>query len=111
MSETHEHPNYVKIWYWLLVLLAISVVGPMFEIPALTLLFTLLESDAVFIVFFCFPWIEPTVSTLNKAGGVISKVTSLSSVVSSIVSPTFPAKSIKSIEMGMTPSESDSVNT
>ena len=38
MSETHEHPNYVKIWYWLLVLLAISVAGPMLEIPAITLI-------------------------------------------------------------------------
>ena len=38
MSETHEHPNYVKIWYWLLVLLAISVAGPMLEVPALTLI-------------------------------------------------------------------------
>ena len=38
MSETHEHPNYVKIWYWLLVLLVISVVGPMLEIPAITLI-------------------------------------------------------------------------
>ena len=38
MSETYEHPNYVKIWYWLLVLLAISVVGPMLEVPAITLI-------------------------------------------------------------------------
>ena len=38
MSEVHEHPNYVKIWYWLLVLLAISIAGPMFEIPVLTLI-------------------------------------------------------------------------
>ena len=38
MSEAHEHPNYVKIWYWLLVLLAISVVGPMLEIPAVTII-------------------------------------------------------------------------
>ena len=38
MSETHEHPNYVKIWYWLLVLLAISVAGPMLEVPAITLI-------------------------------------------------------------------------
>ena len=38
MSETHEHPNYVKIWYWLLVLLAISVAGPMLEIPSITLI-------------------------------------------------------------------------
>lgn len=38
MSETHVHPNYVKIWYWLLVLLAISVAGPMLEVPAITLI-------------------------------------------------------------------------
>lgn len=33
----HEHPNYVKIWAILVVLLAISVVGPMFEIQIVTL--------------------------------------------------------------------------
>ena len=38
MSEAHEHQNYVKIWYWLLVLLAISVAGPMLEIPAVTII-------------------------------------------------------------------------
>ena len=38
MSEAHAHPNYVKIWYWLLILLAISVAGPMLEIPWLTIL-------------------------------------------------------------------------
>ena len=38
MSDAHTHPNYIKIWYWLLVLLASSVVGPMFEIPALTII-------------------------------------------------------------------------
>ena len=38
MSEAHAHPNYIKIWYWLLVLLAVSVAGPMFEIPALTII-------------------------------------------------------------------------
>ena len=41
MSEagyaTH-HGNYVKIWAILVVLLAISVVGPMFEIRSVTLL-------------------------------------------------------------------------
>ncbi len=36
MSESHAHPNYVKIWFWLLILLAISVAGPMLEIPWLT---------------------------------------------------------------------------
>jgi caa(3)-type oxidase subunit IV len=38
MSEAHTHPNYIKIWYWLLVLLAISVAGPMLEIPAITII-------------------------------------------------------------------------
>ena len=38
MSEAHAHPNYIKIWYWLLVLLAISVAGPMLEIPAITII-------------------------------------------------------------------------
>ena len=37
-AEEHAHPNYVKIWLWLVVLLAISVVGPMFGIKALTLI-------------------------------------------------------------------------
>ena len=36
MSETH-HTNYVRIWAILLVLLVISVIGPMFEIQWLTL--------------------------------------------------------------------------
>ena len=36
MSEAHDHPNYVKIWYWLLILLAISDAGPMLEIPWIT---------------------------------------------------------------------------
>ena len=36
MSETHAHPNYIKIWFWLLILLAISVAGPMLEIPWIT---------------------------------------------------------------------------
>jgi caa(3)-type oxidase subunit IV len=39
MSEAaHHHPNYVKIWAILVVLLVVTVVGPMFEIRALTLL-------------------------------------------------------------------------
>ncbi|MBC8257610.1 MAG: cytochrome C oxidase subunit IV family protein [SAR324 cluster bacterium] len=38
MSETYAHPNYIKIWFWLLILLALSVAGPMLEIPALTIL-------------------------------------------------------------------------
>ena len=36
MSEAHAHPNYIKIWFWLLILLAISVAGPMLEIPWIT---------------------------------------------------------------------------
>jgi caa(3)-type oxidase subunit IV len=39
MSEEHaHHPNYVKIWAILVVLLVVSVVGPMFGIRAVTLL-------------------------------------------------------------------------
>lgn len=39
MSEAvHHHPNYVKIWAILVVLLVITVIGPMAEIRALTLL-------------------------------------------------------------------------
>ena len=38
MSATHAHPNYVKIWFWLVILLIISTVGPMFEIPIVTLI-------------------------------------------------------------------------
>ena len=38
MSEAYVHPNYVKIWFWLVVLLLISVAGPMLEIPALTII-------------------------------------------------------------------------
>ena len=37
MSGEHAHPNYVKIWGILLVHLVASVVRPMFEIPALTI--------------------------------------------------------------------------
>ena len=36
MSEAHAHPNYVKIWFWLLVLLGISLLGPEFGIPWFT---------------------------------------------------------------------------
>jgi len=32
-----HHPNYVKVWAILVVLLCISVVGPMFEIQVVTL--------------------------------------------------------------------------
>ena len=39
MSEAHtHHPDYVKIWGILLVLLAISVLGPMIGIQAVTLI-------------------------------------------------------------------------
>jgi caa(3)-type oxidase subunit IV len=37
-ATAHEHPNYVKIWAILLVLLAISVAGPFLEIPVVTLI-------------------------------------------------------------------------
>ena len=37
MSDAaHAHPNYVKIWVILLVLLTVSILGPMLEIPWLT---------------------------------------------------------------------------
>jgi len=36
-DQAHEHPNYVKVWALLLVLLCISVIGPMFQIKAVTL--------------------------------------------------------------------------
>ena len=38
MSGTHAHPNYIKIWIWLVILLVISTVGPMLEIPVVTLI-------------------------------------------------------------------------
>jgi caa(3)-type oxidase subunit IV len=42
MAEAHaseeHHINYVKVWAILVVLLVVSVVGPMFEIRVLTLL-------------------------------------------------------------------------
>ena len=39
MSAGHDdHPSYVKIWAILLVLLAISVLGPMLEIQVVTLI-------------------------------------------------------------------------
>jgi caa(3)-type oxidase subunit IV len=39
-EESHDphHINYVRIWAILVVLLCISVIGPMFEIQALTLI-------------------------------------------------------------------------
>ena len=33
----HHHTDYVTIWKYLVVLLVVSVIGPMFEIPVLTL--------------------------------------------------------------------------
>ena len=38
MSDTYTPMKYVKIWGLLLILLAISIVGPMFERPVLTLI-------------------------------------------------------------------------
>ena len=39
MSEEHtHHPNYVKIWAVLVVLLVVSVIGPMFGIRVVTLI-------------------------------------------------------------------------
>jgi len=38
MSEEHSHTNYVKIWGILVILLAISVIGPMLEIQVVTLI-------------------------------------------------------------------------
>ena len=39
MSEAHaHHPNYVKIWAILCVLLVVSVLGPMLEIQVVTLI-------------------------------------------------------------------------
>jgi len=38
MSEEHAHPNYVKIWAILCVLLVVSVLGPMLEIQVVTLI-------------------------------------------------------------------------
>lgn len=37
MSEQH-HPNYTKVYFWLVGLLVVSVVGPMAEIRVLTLI-------------------------------------------------------------------------
>jgi caa(3)-type oxidase subunit IV len=40
MSEAaaHHHPNYTKVYFWLLGLLIVSVLGPMAEIRVLTLI-------------------------------------------------------------------------
>ena len=37
-ATAHEHPNYVKIWGILLVLLRISITGPMLGIKVVTLI-------------------------------------------------------------------------
>jgi len=37
MSDEHAHPNYIRIYFILLGLLIVSVIGPMFEIQTLTL--------------------------------------------------------------------------
>ena len=37
-EHAHHHPNYVKIWAVLLVLLIVSVLGPMLEIRVVTLI-------------------------------------------------------------------------
>jgi len=37
-ANEHEHPNYVKTWGWLVVLLMISVAGPMLGIKVVTLI-------------------------------------------------------------------------
>ena len=37
MAGAHAHPNYVKIWALLLVLLVVSIIGPELGIPWLTL--------------------------------------------------------------------------
>ncbi len=38
MSEETHHTNYVKIWMILVALLAVSIIGPTFEIQAVTLI-------------------------------------------------------------------------
>ena len=37
-AEVHEHPNYVKVWVTLLVLLVISIAGPFLGIKVVTLI-------------------------------------------------------------------------
>lgn len=36
-AETHQHPNYIRIWALLLVLLVVSVAGPMLGVQWVTL--------------------------------------------------------------------------
>lgn len=38
MSESYTHPNYVKVWFWLVILLVISTLGPMLDVPVITLI-------------------------------------------------------------------------
>jgi caa(3)-type oxidase subunit IV len=37
-AHEHEHPNYIKIWGILLVLLCVSIAGPFLEIKVVTLI-------------------------------------------------------------------------
>ena len=37
-EEHHEHPNYVRIWIWLVILLVISICGPFLGIPIVTIM-------------------------------------------------------------------------
>ncbi len=37
-SQAHPHPNYFKIWGTLVILLIVSVLGPLIGIPLLTLM-------------------------------------------------------------------------
>jgi caa(3)-type oxidase subunit IV len=37
-AEVHEHPNYVKVWATLLLLLVISIAGPFLGIKVVTLI-------------------------------------------------------------------------
>jgi caa(3)-type oxidase subunit IV len=36
--EVHAHPNYIKVYWTLLALLTVSVIGPMFGIKAVTII-------------------------------------------------------------------------
>ncbi len=37
-EEAHEHPNYVRVWIYLVVLLAISIMGPFIGIKIVTII-------------------------------------------------------------------------
>ena len=58
-AETEHHVNYVKVWALLVVLLAISVMGPMIGIKWVTLV-TLAPG---------IPWVSFQGSTGMKTGG------------------------------------------